>query len=552
MKSWLRSRRFFMQTLTLTVSLLLVLCIFFVAVLYTNSRKSTMQAIFQTETERNAELLRQTDTNLQQIIATGYSYVVLNVPYGELTNNTYARVTLNSMLSSHKSANSYISNIDIEVMGTHLFPSSVTHERNLGEFYIYEIFCPEEAAWPYSFDLVSKEKLYPNRITVTLDGYFLSRQIFSEQTDGRSEYLLLPDGTVLLSNRKGAFFKNIQAVLPGISLEQSSITKQELNTYGDRYYVLSKPDKYGFRILSLVPQALYASQQETIIMQTILMSAALFLVAILVSLFLVARFYRPIKTTVDMLQTYIPDDLHEYENEIAYIYQNISKLKRPEGESLTKIQKAQTAVLQYQINSHFLFNTLENIKSLSISELGMENEIESSIMLLNTIIREGVFQKNIFVPLSHELHLSKCYLELMQLRFPDVKITWDIDESLSQCQVFKFSLQPVLENCFTHAFRSSNSTEKQISVRVQKNATDFSIFIADNGTGIKEDVIRHLEQMLHAPDETENAGHVGIHNIHRRITDTFGPDYGIRFTSDSGGTVIELRYPISAPEALSN
>lgn len=546
MKSWLRSRRFFMQTLTLTVSLLLVLCIFFVAVLYTNSDRSTTEAIFRAETERNAELLRQTDTNLQQIIATGYSYVVLNVPYGELTNNTYARMTLNSMLSSHKSANSYISNIDIEVLGAPLFPSTVPHERSLGEFYIYEIFCPEETVWPYSFDLISKDKLYPNRITLTLDGYFLSRQIFSEPSDGRAEYLLLPDGTVLLSNQKAAYFQNIRECLPGIILEETDIAQQELGIYSDCYYVLSVPDKYGFRILSLIPQALYESQHETIIMQTILMSAALFLVAILVSLFLVARFYRPIKKTVDMLQTYIPDDLHEYENEIAYIHQNITRLNRPEGESLTQIQKAQTAVLQYQINSHFLFNTLENIKALSISELGMENEIESSIMLLNTIIREGVFQKNIFVPLSHELHLSKCYMELMLLRFPDVEITWDVDERLSQCQVFKFSLQPVLENCFAHAFRGSNNAAKQITVRVQKNTQDFSIFVIDNGTGIKAEVARHIEQMLLAPDETENAGHVGIHNIHKRITDTFGSNYGIRFTSNSSGTVMELRYPISS------
>lgn len=556
MKSWLRSRRFFVQTLSLTICLLLILCILFVAMLYSNSRRSTTQLIYQTESERTAELLHQADIHLSQIIEVGFSYVILNLPHEQFLGlgDEYTRRTLNSMLESHMSAISYISNIDIESFNIHLHPSVVAHERNLGTFYFYEIQCAEKTVWPYSFDLITKDKMYPNRVTLTLDGYFLSQQIFSAQSGERAEYLLMPDGTVLLSNQRTAYFKDIQECLPGIILEETSAEQQKLGIYADQYYVLSAPDKYGFRILSLVPQALYESQQEAIVVQTILLSAIFLLVAILVSLFLVARFYRPIKKTVEMLQTYIPDDLHEYENEIAYIHQNITKFaaERSEDESLTQIQKAQTAVMQYQINSHFLFNTLENIMAVSIVELGMGNKIESSIMLLNTIIREGVFQKNIFVSLSHELHLSKCYLGLMQLRFPDVEVTWDVDDTLSRCKVFKFSLQPILENCFAHAFleNTDEEMEKHISVSVKKNAHDFSIFVADNGTGIKTEMIRHLEQILRTPDEIENAGHVGIHNVHKRITDTFGPDYGIRFTSTPSGTLFELRYPISDLEEI--
>ena len=58
-------------------------------------------------------------------------------------------------------------------------------------------------------------------------------------------------------------------------------------------------------------------------------------------------------------------------------------------QTLTQLHNAQTAVLQHQINSHFLFNTLENIKTISVTELGIDNEVENCIMLLNTIIREA-------------------------------------------------------------------------------------------------------------------------------------------------------------------
>ena len=118
-------------------------------------------------------------------------------------------------------------------------------------------------------------------------------------------------------------------------------------------------------------------------------------------------------------------------------------------------------------------------KAISIAELGMKNEVETSILLLNTIMREGVFQKKIFVSLAHELHLAKCYLELMFLRFADVEVKWSLDESLSQCQVFKFSLQPVLENCFSHAFKGSLGRQKMIqNRRFPPTMWGFAIFIS--------------------------------------------------------------------------
>jgi len=553
MKTWLQSRRFFMQILALTVSLLLILCILFVSILYVNSRKSTAKTIFQTESERNAELLRQSDIYFSQLIAVGSSFVNLTVPYESLTSSEtlWTRNVFDAMLESHINSNSYISSIDVEINGISLYPSKISHDKYLGDFYIFKIFGPSTPSWPYQFDLTSKNGIQFNQVTLTLNGYLLSKQIFTYDSKERQEFLLTSDGTIMLTNQKNSFFENINDILPYIDLSKSSTSKQALGVYENYYYVLSEPDKYNFRILSLVPKSFYSSQYTTITLQTILMSGCLFLLAIFISLFLSARFYRPIKKTIALLQTYIPDNLHEYENEIVYIHQNIAKYASKENAfnsavptALSRIQNAQTAVLQYQINSHFLFNTLENIKALSISELGMNNEIETSILLLNTIIREGVFQKKIIVPLSHELHLAKCYLELMLLRFSDINVFWSVDEHLSECQVFKFSLQPVLENCFAHAFRSSLPRQKTIHIKVCRNEEDFSIFVHDNGLGMDSETIRNLERIINSPEESTTANHVGIQNIHKRITDTFGQNYGIRITTSTPGTTVEIRYPL--------
>ena len=190
----------------------------------------------------------------------------------------------------------------------------------------HEMHAPSETQWPYYFYLTSKKDSPNNQITLTLDGYLLNKQIFTYESKERMEYLLTPEDTVLLTNQKQAFFQNIEDLLPGIDLSESAESKQTLGIYGNYYYVLSEPDKYHFRVLSLVPQSFYSSQYTTITLQTLLMSGCLFLVAILISFFLTTRFYRPIKKTIELLETYIPDNLHEYENEIVYIQQKFEIL----------------------------------------------------------------------------------------------------------------------------------------------------------------------------------------------------------------------------------
>lgn len=559
MKTWLQSRRFFIQILTFTVGLLFILCILFVSILYINSKKSTTKTIYKTESEHNAELLRQSDIYFGQLITVGTSFINLTIPYDSLntSKSMWTRNLFDAMLQSHINTNRYISGIDVEISGISLYPSTIPHEVELGNFYTFEMYSSAEASWPYYFDLTSKNDIPNNQVTLTLNGYLLSKQIFTYKSKDRLEYLLTPDGTVLLTNQKQSFFQNIEDLLPGIDLSESTASKQSLGTYENYYYVLSEPDKYHFRTLSLVPRSFYSSQYTTVALQTLLMSCCLFSVAIVISFFLTSRFYRPIKKTIELLQTYVPDVLHEYENEVVYIHQNIAKYTAQEkndaaamSKTLSRIQNAQVAVLQYQINSHFLFNTLENIKSLSISKLGMNNEIESSIILLNTIIHEGVYQKKLFVSLAHELHLAKCYLALMHLRFPDVNVQWSEDEKLSQCQVFKFSLQPVLENCFSHAFKARLPRQKLIQVSIRQNSNRFSIFVRDNGLGMDEASVQNLKKLLNAPEESNSANHVGIQNIHKRITDTFGQDYGIRIKRASPGTIVEIRYPLISSDEI--
>ena len=554
MKTRLYSRRYFKKIFLLTTSLLMILCIIFITILHANVYKSTNKSISEYESQRTENLLFQTDYcwGLLESLSNNFANLNISSENLELSVNPQARTVFNAMLSSHIAANKYIQNIDIEIRNHSMSPSAIQHERELGNFSLFTIYAENTTTWPYNFDLITNSDFALNQITTTVSGYYLSRQLFNSDDDDRLDYLLTKDGIVLLTNQKSAFFLNIDQLYPGILSAYTGSEMEEIQTFEKYYYTLSQTDKYGFQVLSMVPKNTYTYQYTTLLLPTLLLSGLLLLITLLISFFLVDRFYRPINNMVTLLRTYIPDDLQEYENEIAYIHDNITKYVAKEkntesqlSQTFSQLHNAQTAVLQYQINNHFLFNTLANIKAISVAELGADNEVENSIILLNTIIREGIIQKTHIVPLSHELHLAKCYLELMQLRFPDVEFVLDIDETLLYCSVFKFSLQPILENCFSHAFKGDTGRAKLIHLSVFNKDDNLVIRIKDNGFGLDNESIN---QILIPDIESDQPHHVGIANVHKRITTVFGTNYGITLENTPPGTTVYIRYPITEKE----
>ena len=351
--------------------------------------------------------------------------------------------------------------------------------------------------------------------------------------------------------------QNIHELYPGILSTLSGNEDGQLAEYGNYYCILSDVDRYGFRVLSLIPRQQYAYQYNELLLQSLLFAIAFLLITLCISVFMINKFYSPIKNVILLLNTYIPDDLQEYQNEIVYIRNSITKYMSKEQEDISSLQQtlaqlhsAQSAVLQHQINNHFLFNTLENIKAISVTELGKGNEVEDSIILLNTIIREGILQKTSIVPLSQELHLADSYLELMRLRFPDVESSLTADPALTECSVFKFSLQPILENCFSHAFKGDTGRRKTILVSVRREDNLLLISVRDNGFGMEEKALEELNHLLQSDSEPDEPHHVGIRNVHKRITNVYGDKYGITVESTSPGTTVTICYPITVYSLL--
>lgn len=546
----IRSRHYFLHVLFITCAVTLSISILSSVFLYFNQERVVSAAIQSEGMKRTEELLSRTDVYLKQLVSKNTVFSGINIPYEQINISSpyWTRTIFDRMIYSHTNADQHIRNIDIVSNGYSTYPTDIPYERSLGRFSVFTIFTANESPWPYEFDLVSYKRSGARSVSITVRGYHLSKQIFSFSDKTTADYLLLKDGTVLLTNRKNAFFKSIHDIHP--SYLNLALEKDNFYSAKDAYVFLSEPDRYGLRMLSVVDKSVYSAQVDQMIFQVRLAALLLVFLSLAVSYYLSRRFYRPISQMVRLISTYIPEKVHDYESEITFIQQNVSKYVKKGKEletalpaAMARVQEAQTAVMQHQINSHFLFNTLENIKAISVSELGMDNEIEQSILLLNTLIRESILEKNALTDLAHEIELARCYVSLMQMRFAGVLVEWDIDQSLIKCRVFRLSLQPILENCFFHAFRKTNGQKNKITVSAQRRENDLVLSVTDNGAGMNEETLSSIRALLEGDDE--NTKHVGVRNVHRRIRAVFGSEYGISLFSKDSETKVEITYPVT-------
>ncbi|WHY01490.1 sensor histidine kinase [Neobacillus sp. DY30] len=220
----------------------------------------------------------------------------------------------------------------------------------------------------------------------------------------------------------------------------------------------------------------------------------------------------------------------------------VSKLR--ETEMSLKKKEIEIKMLQSQMNPHFLYNSLETIRGMALEE-GQENIAIMSFSLAK-LLRYNLKNDSSTVSLGEEIRFCKTYLQIQKFRFEDrFDYELDIPEWAMGLQVVKFSLQPLVENCFVHAYgRRLQKLRITISV-VPKSESSFIIRIEDSGAGIPNQTLNELTSKLEQKTSNADGKHIGLLNVQQRIHYVFGADYGLGVSSQLGvGTVVEMKLPM--------
>lgn len=215
-------------------------------------------------------------------------------------------------------------------------------------------------------------------------------------------------------------------------------------------------------------------------------------------------------------------------------------------------QKMKYAELQNQINPHFLYNTLENIRGQAI--IDDNNTIAEMTEALSRFFRYNISKDNDIVKLSQELDNIKNYIQIQQYRFKD-RFTFHIhnhDDSdlIYRCTIPKMTLQPIVENAIFHGLE--NKVEKgHIDLHIEVSENRITILVADDGVGMSAEALYNLNMKLNESgkfewiEEKENSNGIAMENVNNRIRLLYGKDYGIIVSSTPGvGTEVEITLPL--------
>lgn len=214
---------------------------------------------------------------------------------------------------------------------------------------------------------------------------------------------------------------------------------------------------------------------------------------------------------------------------------------------------AEYRALQNQINPHFLYNTLEAIRSDAICE-GADN-IADITEALAKFFRYTISNVNSMVTLGAELNNSETYFAIQNFRFGDkinLKINMDEeDTTVLEYEIPKLTLQPIIENAIIHGLEHKVG-RGTIEIDITTTEDRLLIKVSDDGVGMDETVLAGINDRLHEisagglrPDNTQNGG-IALINVNNRIKLQFGEKYGLRIYSIKDfGTSVEVTLPLT-------
>lgn len=196
---------------------------------------------------------------------------------------------------------------------------------------------------------------------------------------------------------------------------------------------------------------------------------------------------------------------------------------------LTK--EAELKALKNQIDAHFLYNTLENIRMMA--EIEENFTVSDSLARLGDMMRYNMKWEKEYVTIAEEISHIKNYIALMAIRYENnINFKVEIDNNLMENQILKMTLQPLVENSLKHGLCKKLLKEDGMIIISAKADEDFVyISIEDNGCGISEEKLREINEYLNN-SRIEDKNGLGIKNVNERIKLFYGEKYGISIISE--------------------
>lgn len=330
-------------------------------------------------------------------------------------------------------------------------------------------------------------------ISPSIRGYLVSR------TTGELLYPLSLEGELAQSD-----YQEICRAM----LDQYGKTEHEthIKMDGDTFVACRNLDELDCMVVLVQHQSAALQSLYQFIYMILITLALILLVVCVVELFIMKRLTRPLdqlvqsvrKISLDNLTVYLEpngtDELETLSTAFHNVFQQLNQSIQELVKSRTSQLESNLLALQAQVNPHFIHNTLSLISA--IAEENNTPKITDICNDLSDMLRFTTSYKSTTCTLQEEISYALCYLKLMRERYDTLfQFSLEVDQSLNGILIPKLVLYPLLENCFSHAFKPIRPPW-DIQIRSWREGDSWMIEVRDNGVGFDQETLQSIHQFL--------------------------------------------------------
>ena len=393
-------------------------------------------------------------------------------------------------------------------------------------------------------------------LMVNLDGKLILDK-FHDLSLGKTGRFFVVDeeGTVVIDPRLERVGASILDEQWGEDIVTGPETEREFEwSDGKRlHYFITRKIANGWTVVGTVPVDEVIGDINRIRNQTWLYGLLFSLIAIATAFYISRRVTQPLKRLMRQMKKVEMGDLgarvavesrdefgqlgHRFNEMIAQIEGLIRRI----GEEERQKKEAELRALRYQINPHFLYNTLSSIRWLA--KYGRGEEAFRALGILAQLMESVMGKNEPLASLRDEIDLLHKYMEIHRFRYDKpISLHVDCPEELMDLKVPRMLLQPLVENAVFHGIAPLEG-DGEIRLSVRRTPRGVVIRVEDNGVGMTEEQISRL-----FTDSGKRGGlwGIGLRHVDEQIRLYWGESSGLSVESAPGrGTRVELTMAMS-------
>jgi two-component system, LytTR family, sensor kinase len=229
----------------------------------------------------------------------------------------------------------------------------------------------------------------------------------------------------------------------------------------------------------------------------------------------------------DLITIYLPIVLVAY---VVSYYRRLRDRELRASQLQAQLEKARLQALKSQLQPHFLFNTLNSISALMLTDVKAADRMITRLGDLLRISLETAGTQ--MTTLGRELEFVNCYIEIEKVRFEEkLKVSIDVDPETLDANVPHLLLQPLVDNAIKHGI-SRLADGGEIRISATKDDADLHLEVRDNGPGFRDS------------SPSRQSG-VGLRITRERLETIYGQDQSVELlTPAEGGTIARVSIPL--------